>query len=122
MTKTLEVSKAEYRQMKITLEQYRKNKSLLGFFEAHCENNSAEYEKLNKKVQMIESLIDLIGDEEIKKIIAFRYLKGQPHKITVLHFAGMYSDSTIDRRIITGITELIIAAKVTGNFEFLISS
>ncbi len=51
----------------------------------------------------IERSVALILDDEVRKILEFRYLAGNTRKQTVLKFSAMMHDSTVDRKISEGI-------------------
>lgn len=56
-----------------------------------------------QRLERIERAVALILDDEIRRIVEFRFLKGNKHKETVLFFSGAMHDSTVDRKIIKGI-------------------
>ncbi|MFC4305775.1 hypothetical protein [Cohnella boryungensis] len=59
----------------------------------------------------------LIHDEEARKAIEFRYLKGYSFTETVLFFRSSMSDSTIQRRLTEGTESIANTLKLLGFFE-----
>lgn len=81
--------------------EYRKAKKLVETFPLSAE------EKDITLVRDIERAITIILDDEVRRIIEFRYVKGNSHKLTRSYFSGSgVSTSTIDRKIVEGLTSI----------------
>lgn len=65
------------------------------------------------KIVNIELAVNLIMDEEIKRIIKFRFIKGNPRKSAVIRF-NMITDRTIDRKVNEGIISIANTLKILG--------
>lgn len=65
-----------------------------------------------KCLQDIDQAVNLILDDEIRRIIEFRFLKGMQHKVTILHYNGMMHPSTVDRKIAKGIESVANTLKI----------
>ncbi|MGG6311580.1 hypothetical protein [Paenibacillus macerans] len=67
--------------------------------------------KFEKITQDIERAVRLILDPEVRKIIELRYIKGERHKVVILHF-GLMHPSTVDRKISEGIISVANSLKL----------
>lgn len=67
-----------------------------------------------RKKSEIESGFKLILDDEVKRILEHRYIKGQRHKYTKMKFESIFSVSTINRRIDEGVRILAECLKLAG--------
>jgi len=57
---------------------------------------------LIKKTRYIERAVKQIRNQEVKRIIEYRYIQGRSHAETVIRFS-LYCDRTVDRKIELGI-------------------
>lgn len=67
-----------------------------------------------RKKAEIEAGFELILDEEVKRILEHRYIKGNKHKYTRMRFEATYSVSTINRRIDAGVKTIAECLKLAG--------
>ncbi|MBO7747371.1 hypothetical protein I8J29_24605 [Paenibacillus sp. MWE-103] len=93
------VTDIEVRFTKKLLESYKKMRLLVN----GTENTTPKYLEASRLIGQVEQAVGLILDDEAKRIVEFRFLKGNTHKATVLFFSGMMSDSTVDRKLNKGI-------------------
>jgi hypothetical protein len=63
-------------------------------------------------VQLINQAVSIILDPEVRRVIDYRFLKGQRHKDTIIHFRSIMSDRTVDRRIQDGIESVANTLKL----------
>jgi hypothetical protein len=114
----VKVTKQETNLIKLTLEQYTRMKAIIRDFEknnsdTHLLSNPV-YQRFVKATQLVERGVELITDDEVKRIIGHRYLKGQSYKLTKLFFSGMFAERTIDRKLEVGIKLITESAKMLG--------
>ncbi|MFB6473005.1 hypothetical protein ACFCW7_09165 [Paenibacillus glucanolyticus] len=62
----------------------------------------------------IEAGFKLILDDEVKRILEHRYIKGKKHKYTIARFHNSTSPSTINRRIEAGVKTIAECLKLAG--------
>ena len=60
-------------------------------------------EECNRNIIDLEGAVKLILDPEIREIVQYRYIEGNTWKLTVLHFANMMDDRTVDHKLRRGI-------------------
>ncbi|WP_090573187.1 hypothetical protein [Paenibacillus sp. OV219] len=92
---------------KSLLSRYRRIKMVVDDFERNGSDKlppkqEALYKAYKYQTGIIERAVNLITDDEIKRIIEIRYLKGQPHHVTIARFE-LWHPSTVDRKINKGI-------------------
>lgn len=63
------------------------------------------------KIRNIELAVNLIMDDEVKKIIEFRFIKGYPRKAAINRF-NLITDRTVDRKIKEGILSIANTLKL----------
>ncbi|MBW7452459.1 hypothetical protein ACFOLF_12320 [Paenibacillus sepulcri] len=94
-----------YRRMKMTLE------SLAPQYDFLNGKQLAIFKDFEIKVRLIEQAVNIIQDEEIKRIVTFRFIRGKRYKDTVIFF-GIMSNRTVDRKIIEGIVSVANTLKL----------
>ncbi|MWC26648.1 hypothetical protein [Paenibacillus sp. MMS18-CY102] len=62
----------------------------------------AIYNAYKLKLHRTDRAIRLIADDDIRRMIEFRYIKGQSHSVTIGRF-NLWHRSTVDRKINRGI-------------------
>lgn len=100
-----EATEKEIRDTKYLLSSYRRFKRLVQELESLTERSAVQqdkYRQLKKLTEDIERAVRLIQDNEVRKIIEMRYIRGERHKIIVLHFNTMHP-ATVDRKLNEGI-------------------
>lgn len=98
------------------LSQYKKMRAVVDDFERNQghQHQQRVYVQAKAAVTNIERAINLIIDEEVRRIIEYRYLKGHKYKVTVLHFNSIMADRTVDRKLIEGIEAVANTLKLWG--------
>jgi len=101
---------------KVALGGYKKKKGIVNDFENNNGHKIQEdaYLKAKEATRNIERAVNLILDEETRRIMEYRFLKGYNHKTTVLHFRSIMGDRTVDRKIIDGIEAVADTLKLWG--------
>lgn len=79
---------------------------------SHDEKITLQRDKRTKSE--IEAGFKLILDEEVRRILEHRYLKGTKHKYTIVRFHNSTSPSTINRRIGAGVKTIAECLKLAG--------
>ncbi|WP_127580880.1 hypothetical protein [Paenibacillus koleovorans] len=107
---------------KRSLTQYKKMRAVVEDFERNYghQHQKRVYEQAKETVKNIDRAINLILDEEVRRIIQFRFTengRGNSHKLTVLRFSGSMGDRTVDRKIIEGIESVANTLKLWGELE-----
>jgi len=100
--------KNELRQTKRLLESYKGLKRTTSTMKDH-ELIDSQIEVLSnyeKSIKKIELAVNCLEDDETRKIIEYRYIKGFRYKDTLLHFSSVMSESTINRKINQGVIEV----------------
>lgn len=64
-----------------------------------------------EKIEVIELSVNLIMDDEVKRIIEFRFIKGNPRRSAIIRF-NMITDRTIDRKLKEGILSIANTLKI----------
>lgn len=103
-----EATKDEIKAAKSLLSRYRRMKLMVEDFERTgieglAPKQKAVYNAYKLRVQSIDRAVNLILDPEIKRVLEKRFIKGESHKVTVLHFGSSMHPSTVDRKINKGI-------------------
>lgn len=98
---------ANYRRMKATVEALERLRNL-------TPKQQLAYDRYQTNIQLLEQAVSLILDQEVKRVIDYRFLKGQRHKDTIIHFRSIMSDRTVDRRIQDGIISVANTLKLIG--------
>lgn len=75
------------------------------------------YQQYSLYTQQLWRAFMLIRDDEAKKAVDYRYMKGYSYKETLLFFRYSLSDSTIRRKITEGIESMANTLKLMGFFE-----
>ncbi|OAS17464.1 hypothetical protein [Paenibacillus oryzisoli] len=92
------------------LDDYPKSKLIVKDYEEHKETSTElqrkVYEQSKLNVEIAERAVSVIADSETRKLVEFRFIKGNTRKLTVLRFTGSISESTIDRRLEEGIRQI----------------
>ncbi|QCT02709.1 hypothetical protein E6C60_1994 [Paenibacillus algicola] len=94
-----------YPKMKLTVELLKDK--------ARNERQQALYSEWRSKVEDIEMAISLIMDPEVKRLIEYRFIHGNPRKAAVIKF-NVITDRSIDRRINEGIDSIASTLKLMG--------
>jgi len=102
-----EATAEEIKAAKSLLTRYRRIRSLVLDFEREGIEELAPkqiraYTAYQKTSRNIERAVKLILDEEVRRIIEMRYIKGERHKVTVLYFSNMHA-ATVARKLNEGI-------------------
>jgi len=94
------------------MESYRKAKKVIETFP------HAASEKQKAIIRDAERAVGIILDEEVRRVIEFRYIQGNSHKTTIQYFTsrGM-SESTVGRRITEGLASIANTLVFCGVFE-----
>jgi hypothetical protein len=97
----------EIRAAKSLLKRYRRMQSVVDDIERYGLDGLAPkaialYNAYKLKLQRTDRAIRLIQDDEIRRMIEFRFIKGQSYSVTVGRF-GLWHRSTVDRKINRGI-------------------
>lgn len=116
---TYEVTKVEYNKMKSILETIPKTKAFVKDFEKHELPENLQtipaYVEMSRLLELVERAIELILDEDIKRLLTHRYLKGQSYAQTMLFFSGLaYTERTLLRKITEGINDIARSFKMWG--------
>ncbi|MOA54764.1 hypothetical protein D3C78_1784380 [compost metagenome] len=59
----------------------------------------------------IDRAVNLIQEDDVKRMIDVRYIKGQPHHVTIARFE-VWHPSTVDRKIKKGIESIANTLKL----------
>jgi ribosomal protein S13 len=110
---------SEFREAKMLLSRYRRMKMILDDFEkvgsVNISEKQATYiEAYKNYTSLIERAVGLIMDDEIRRIIELRYIKGERHKVTVLLFGSIMHPTTVDRKLNRGIECVANTLKLWG--------
>ncbi|MDQ0876780.1 hypothetical protein QFZ77_005439 [Paenibacillus sp. V4I3] len=113
-----EANAADIVRTRYLLSRYMKLKADVEGFETNNLSEGSEILKEAIKVKSnIEKAADLIIDNDTRRIIDFRFLKGNNRKTTILRFKSIMSESTIDRYIEKGIESIAQTFKLWDEFE-----
>lgn len=109
-------TKSELKIAKAALSRYRRMKSVVDDFEAKGIDSLAPkqigyYDAYKASINAIDRAFKLIEDDDIKRMIDVRYIKGQPHHVTVARFE-IWHRSTVDRKIKKGIESIANTIKL----------
>ncbi|RUS47554.1 hypothetical protein [Cohnella sp. AR92] len=97
------------------MSKYRRLKSLVGALEQEGVDTLAPkqrkaYTAYKEATASIERAVRLILDEEVRRIIEMRYIKGQKYVVTVAYFGNMHP-ATVARKINEGIESVANSLK-----------
>ncbi|WP_218154756.1 hypothetical protein [Paenibacillus sp. UNC496MF] len=100
-------TKEDLKAAKSLLSRYRRMKTIIDDFDRHGADQLALkqqsiYSAYRGQLDKIERAVNLIPDDEIRRMVELRYIKGQPHHVTVARFE-LWHPSTVDRKIKKGI-------------------
>ncbi|ETT61877.1 hypothetical protein BSK66_25920 [Paenibacillus odorifer] len=120
------VTEQEFQLMKSFLEQYLRNKAVIEGYEKNEQSKSLElmdtYLNVSRCIGLVDRAIETIQDEEIKKIIVRRFMKGYRRRDVVLYFSGLgFTDRTVDRKIKHGVIQIVEAVKTWGQLHRFMS-
>ena len=107
------VSKEEFKQMKAHLDNYKKKIRVLDDFEKNppvTEKQLQQRDDCKEMVGYIQRAINLIDDHELREIMEYRFIRGNPRKSTIIRFCLLH-ERTVDRKIIQGVTEIAKCVK-----------
>ncbi|PZD96395.1 hypothetical protein DNH61_07745 [Paenibacillus sambharensis] len=101
-----DVSKKDIVAVKKLLIDYKRNNAMCVVLKQNGERLSVQqqevYRNCSEAVRYIDMALHLILDDEVRRIIEFRFIKGHRHKETVMYFSTM-DERTVDRKISEGI-------------------
>lgn len=114
-----EASTEDFRLTKKLLSKYKRAKVIITDYETNKGTRHQEevYQQAKAAAQQIERAVKLILDDEVRRIIEFRYIEGHSHKLTVLRFNGAMGDRTVDRKLIEGILSVSNTLKLWGELS-----
>ncbi|ETT61875.1 hypothetical protein BSK66_25930 [Paenibacillus odorifer] len=102
-----EISAADKKTTRELLDKYNEIRCLVQVFErkndAFTDEEQQQFVILQKQANGLEIGIEMISDDEVKKIIEHRFIKSRSNKLTLLTYGAIFSTATIHRRINTGI-------------------
>jgi len=106
----------EIKKTKSLLAGYRRMKAVVNEFERIGVENLAPkqskmYNAYLNATQSIERAVRLILDDEVRRIVEMRYIKGERHKVTVLYFSTMHA-ATVARKLNEGIESVANSLKL----------
>jgi ribosomal protein S13 len=106
----------EIKKTKSLLAGYRRMKAVVTEFERIGVENLAPKQKMAynaylKATQSVERAVRLILDDEVRRIVEMRYIKGERHKVTVLYFGNMHP-ATVARKLNEGIISVANSLKL----------
>jgi hypothetical protein len=106
----------EIMQVKSLLSRYRRMKAVIAELErsgidALAPKQKAVYDAYKVSIEDIDRAVRLILDDEVKRIVEMRYIRGERHKVTVIYFSSMHP-STVDRKINEGIRSVANTLKL----------
>ncbi|ASS66389.1 MULTISPECIES: hypothetical protein [unclassified Paenibacillus] len=105
----------EIREAKQLLSRYRRMIAIRKAFGEMEElsDKQQRYDAFCRKcLQEVEQAVNLILDDEVRRILEMRYIRGNPHKITILHFSGSMATSTVNRKLAKGIESIANSLKI----------
>lgn len=113
-----EVNITDIKKTKTLLSKYIKLKVDVEGYDAQCsEKINERFMRAKKTKDKIERAAALIIDEDVRRVVAFRFLKGNNRKATVLRFCNIMSESTVDRYIDRGIISIACTLKLWNQFN-----
>ena len=95
-----------YKKIALDLEGFRTNPP-------ETERQQRVFDDYSKISRTIERAVNLIIDAEIRSIIQYRYIEGNPRKAAVIRFS-LITDRTLDRKINEGIESVANTLKLWG--------
>lgn len=75
------------------------------------------YKRYDFYTHQLERAQSLIKDEDARKAVDYRYIKGYFYKETLLYFLRSLSDSTIRRKLVEGTESMANTLKLMVFFE-----
>ena len=99
------------------LERYPRMKMMCLALERRTDRTGKEetvrriYKKL---VEDIDTAVNLIVDDEVRRVLEERYFRSQKYKTTIFRFSSM-SERTVDRRIDEGVETITECLKLCGH-------
>jgi hypothetical protein len=108
----------EIKVAKSLLSRYRRMAAAVEEFERHGVNDLApkalaRYNAYKLALRRTDQAIRLIADDDIRRMIEFRYIKGQSHAVTIGRF-NLWHPSTVDRKINRGIESVANTLSMWG--------
>ncbi|WP_274363729.1 hypothetical protein [Paenibacillus thermotolerans] len=96
-----EASEHEIEKTKAYMEQYREAKAKVESFPDKATD------ELKAILSDIERSVSIILDEEVKRVIEYRYIQGNVYTATIQYFSNRgWSKSAVDRRLNSGLKTL----------------
>ncbi|SLJ92740.1 MULTISPECIES: hypothetical protein [unclassified Paenibacillus] len=83
--------------------QWKASKSVFETMRVLTPEQKGKYDAYNEKISVVDMAIRTIKDDEARRIIEHRFIKGGKWKHTVINFRSVMSERTVDRRITEGI-------------------
>jgi septation ring formation regulator EzrA len=100
-----EATPVEVSETKYYLTNYRRFIKIINTLEEipeRTDEQQAKYSTLKGMTDKIERAVNLIQDEEVRKMIEMRYIRGIQHKFVLHRFSSIHQ-TTVDRRMNEGI-------------------
>lgn len=114
------VTDDEKRAVRVLLERYPRMKMIRLALERRTDQTDREkdvHRVYRRMVDDIDTAVNLIVDDEVRRVLEERYFRSQTYKTTIFRFASM-SARTVDRRIDEGVETIAECLKLWGhNFE-----
>jgi hypothetical protein len=113
-----EATAEEIKRTKSLLSKYRRRAAAVKEFERRgveglAPRQKETYNLYSKSIRDIESAVGLILDDEIRRIVEKKYIKGTSHTLTVMYF-GTIDPSTVARKLNKGIESVANTLKLLG--------
>ena len=91
----------------------RKTSELLLQKEGITDKEKQVAEEYKQKADAIQMAVRMIMDDEVRRVMEYRFIKGYPRWGTVRHFSNI-TDRSVDRRIDKGIESVAETLKLIG--------
>ncbi|RKN86758.1 hypothetical protein [Paenibacillus ginsengarvi] len=107
----------EIGETKDSLTEYQRFRGIvqeLGSRPNRTEKQEIKYAEAKAFIDVVERAIRLIQDQETRKMMEMLYLRGERHKVVVLHFGSIMHPATVDRKIKKGIRTVANTIKDIG--------
>lgn len=95
-----------YIRMRSTSQELKKKEQL-------SEKESQVLTEYQHKTECIEMAVSLIVDDNVRRVMEFRFIRGNPRWGTIKRFSSV-TDRSIDRRIVRGIESVAETLKLIG--------
>lgn len=105
--------------LSIDYPQWKASRSVLEAKRVLTPEQQQKYDAYNEKINVVDMAIRTIKDDESRRIIEHRFIKGGKWKLTVINYRNTMSEKTVDRRISAGIKCIATTLKDCGIIESL---